>query len=124
MAALSLNGTLIIAFAAPIARLFIADPHVVSLTVDFIWVLGVSQPLMAVEFAAGGALRGAGDTRYPLVVVFLGLFLFRLLPATLAAYVFGAPIQWVWCALILDYFVKAMLLAIRFARGRWTAIEV
>lgn len=124
VAALSLNGAIIIAFAAPLARLFIADPQVVSLSVDFIWVLGVSQPLMAVEFAAGGALRGAGDTRYPLMVVFLGLFVFRLIPATLAAYVFGAPIQWVWSALILDYLIKAMLLAIRFARGRWTAIEV
>jgi putative MATE family efflux protein len=124
VAALSAAGAVVIVLAEPIARLFIVEPDVVSLTVDFIWVLGVSQPLMAVEFAAGGALRGAGDTRFPLVVVFVGLFGFRLLPAALAASLFSAPIQVVWSALILDYGIKAVLLIRRFAQGRWKTIEV
>ena len=45
----------------------IGDPEVVRLTVAFIYLLGAAQPLMAVEFALGGALRGAGDTRFPLL---------------------------------------------------------
>jgi putative MATE family efflux protein len=122
--ALSLNGVLIIAFAEPIASWFIDDAEVVALTVDFIWILGIAQPLMAVEFVMGGALRGAGDTRYPLGVVFVGLFLCRLIPATLAALAFQAPIQIVWSALLLDYATKATLLVRRFARGAWKEIEV
>lgn len=122
--ALSLNGVLIIAFAEPIAGWFIDDAEVVALTVDFIWILGIAQPLMAVEFVMGGALRGAGDTRYPLGVVFVGLFLCRLIPATLAAIAFHAPIQIVWSALLLDYATKAALLIARFVRGAWKEIEV
>ncbi len=122
--ALSINGVLIVALAEPISRWFLDDAEVVGLTVDFILILGLAQPLMAVEFVLGGALRGAGDTRFPLGVVFVGLFLCRLIPATVAYSVFHAPIQIVWSALLFDYAVKAILLTFRFARGRWREIQV
>ena len=124
MLVLSLNGFVLVTFSEPIARWFLDDPVVVPLTVDFIFILGLAQPMMAVEFVIGGALRGAGDTRFPLGVLFLGLFLCRLIPATLAALYFDASIQIVWSALILDYSAKAILLAVRFHRGRWKSIEV
>ena len=124
MLVLSLNGFVLVTFSEPIARWFLDDPVVVPLTVDFIFILGLAQPMMAVEFVIGGALRGAGDTRFPLGVLFLGLFLCRLIPATLAALYFDASIQIVWSALILDYSTKAILLAVRFHRGRWKLIEV
>jgi putative MATE family efflux protein len=124
VAAMSVLGAVVIAAARPIARWFIDDDEVVELTVDFIWILGAVQPLMAVEFTLGGALRGAGDTRYPLFVVFAGLFICRLIPATLAALVLGASIQVVWSALILDYALKAALLIRRFRGGRWASMKV
>jgi putative MATE family efflux protein len=117
-------GALIVAWAEPLARWFIDDDDVVALTVDFIWILFAVQPLLAVEFTLGGALRGAGDTRFPLACVFFGLFVCRLVPATLAALVFEAPIQVVWSALVLDYAIKAILLGVRFRRGRWQTLEV
>jgi putative MATE family efflux protein len=117
-------GVAVVAAAEAIARWFIDDDDVVRLTVDFIWILFAVQPFMAIEFTLGGALRGAGDTRFPLVCVFVGLFVFRLIPATLAALVFHAPIQWVWAALVFDYVAKAGLLTWRFARGRWKALAV
>jgi putative MATE family efflux protein len=121
---MTVMGALVIAFAAPIAGMFSDDPKTVALTIDFIWILGAVQPLMAVEFALGGALRGAGDTRFPLLAVFTGLFLFRLIPASIAAVVFSASLQVVWCALMLDYAIKAAMLIARFVRGRWKRVEV
>ena len=93
-------------------------------TVDFVWILGAVQPLMAIEYTIGGALRGAGDTRFPLFAIFSGLFLFRLAPAAIAAGVFHARLNVVWGMLVLDYAVKAALLCTRFARGRWKTLEV
>ena len=121
---MSALGAAMIALASPIARAFIDDDEIVALTVDFVWILGVAQPLMAVEFALGGALRGAGDTRFPLVAVFLGLFLCRLLPASILALWFHAPIQLVWSVLLLDYGLKAVLLAARFRGGRWKLVRI
>jgi len=122
--AMSGLGAAIIALAEPIASWFIDDPAVVPLIVDFIWILGVVQPLMAIEFALGGALRGAGDTRFPLFTIFVGLFVCRLVPAHVAAFVYAASIQVVWSSLVLDYAIKAVLLAVRFQRGRWKRIAV
>ena len=69
-------------------------------------------------------LRGAGDTRFPLLVIFIGLFVCRLAPALVLAYWLGASIQLVWCALLLDYAAKAILLLERYRRGYWKSIEV
>lgn len=117
-------GILVVATAEPMARIFTDDPKVLELTVDFIWILAAVQPLMAVEFAVGGALRGAGDTLFPMITIFIGLFVVRLLPATIAVTFFDVSVQVVWCALISDYAIKAALLARRFRRGRWKTLEV
>ena len=116
-------GLSIVAFARPLALIFSDDTEVVDLTVDFIWILGCIQPLMAIEFAVGGSLRGAGDTFYPMVTVFFGLFLARLIPAAILGFVLGASLQLVWCALIGDYAVKAIMLIRRFRGEKWKTIE-
>ncbi len=124
MLAMSAMGALVIAFAPRLAALFELSPLAVERTVDFVWILGAVQPLMAIEYTIGGALRGAGDTRFPLFAIFAGLFFFRLAPAAIAAGVFHARLNIVWGMLVLDYAVKAALLSVRFARGRWKTLEV
>jgi len=118
------TGVVIVAFAEPLARVFSDDAAVVALTVDFIWILGALQPLMAFEFALGGALRGAGDTVFPMQVLFVALFVVRLVPAALLAWVFDASVQWVWCALVGDYALRALLFVWRFRKGHWKTLEV
>ncbi len=122
--AMSSIGAVIIGFAPQLAGLFGLSPLAAERTVDFVWILGAVQPLMAIEYTLGGALRGAGDTRFPLFAVFTGLFCFRVLPAAIAALVFHAPLNVVWGMLIFDYAVKAALLVGRFARGRWKHVLV
>jgi putative MATE family efflux protein len=111
-------GGAIIAGAWPIARLMIDDPEVVRLTVVFIYILGAMQPLMAIEFTIAGALRGAGDTRFPFFAVLAGLLGVRCSLAALAAWA-GLPVEWIFAALIGDYLVKASMLVGRFRSGRW-----
>lgn len=119
VASMTLVGAAVIAGGEPLARVFTDDARVVELTVDFIWILGLVQPLMAIEFALGGALRGAGDTVFPMLTVFVGLFVVRLVPATAASLWLDVPVQVIWCALISDYAVKAALLGARFRGGVW-----
>jgi putative MATE family efflux protein len=118
-------GLLIVSLARPLAGLFgAAGQTTVDLTVRFIWILGAVQPLMAVEFALGGALRGAGDTRFPLFAILTGLFVFRL-GSALALQTFGSPtIVQIWLCLVSDYAVKALMLSWRFASGRWQRVRV
>ena len=73
---------------------------------------------MAIESALGGALRGAGDTRFPLLAVFSGLIGARVTLAALFAWR-HMGVEWIFAALIADYVVKATLLTLRFRSGRW-----
>lgn len=121
VAAMLVLGLAIVAGAEEIAGFMIDDPEVVRLTVVFIYVLGAVQPLMAVEFTLGGALRGAGDTRFPLIAVLSGLIGVRILLAGIFAWR-GLGVEWVFGALIADYLVKASMLGMRFRSGRWKAV--
>jgi putative MATE family efflux protein len=116
-------GGSIILFAPQIAGFMIDDAEVVRLTVIFIYILGAVQPLMAIEFTLGGALRGAGDTRFPLLTTLTGIILVR---GTLAwtAYVLGFSVEWIFGVLIADYVVKSSLLVMRFRGGRWRNIVI
>ncbi len=124
MVLMSVTGIVIFTFARHIAQLFIGDPVVVEDAVSFIHVLAAAQPLMAADSTLGGALRGAGDTRFPLVTVFIGFYCARLGCAWMAQSVFALSITWVWAALIGDYVLRAVLKSWRFHSGRWQRIRV
>jgi putative MATE family efflux protein len=118
-------GLLIILTAPWVAQIFgAAGQNTVDLTVIFIYILGAVQPLMAMEFALGGSLRGAGDTRFPLIVILTGLFGVRLVSAYIVAGVLGGTVVAVWCCLLADYAVKATMLSLRFASGAWKRVRV
>lgn len=116
-------GILIVASAPWVAPFFNEDPEVVRLTVVFINVLGLVQPLMAIEFSLSGALRGAGDTRWPLISVMSGFIGVRLTLAVLF-WQLGLSVEWIYAALIGDYIVKSAVLTARYARGHWQTLRV
>jgi Na+-driven multidrug efflux pump len=70
----------------------------------------------AVFFALTGALRGAGDTRYPMWVTIFGHWLVSLPLVVLFAGVLGWGLMGVWSAMFLQIFVRALLTGGRFWR--------
>lgn len=116
-------GALVILTAEPVARFMIDDPEVVRLTVVFIYILGACQPLMAIEFTLGGALRGAGDTRFPLYTVLTGLVGVRVLLSAVFV-LLGLDVEWIFAVLIADYIVKGAMLTGRFRSGAWKKLEI
>lgn len=121
---MSTGGIVVFVLARDIAQVFIDDPAVVSAAVLFIHALAAAQPLMAADFTLGGALRGAGDTRFPLLTVLVGFYGARLGFAYLAAFVLSLGLGWVWLALVGDYAARAALKAWRFRSGRWKTVRV
>jgi putative MATE family efflux protein len=117
--AMSLIGFLIVINASSLARFFLGSDEIAVLrTTEFPYIMGAMLPLLGIDMAIGGSLRGAGDTRFPLATSFLGLIGVRCaLAAAFAA--FHLPVIWVYSSMIGDYMLKGSMLIWRFKSGRW-----
>ena len=82
-----------------------------------------------------GGLRGAGDTRWPLLITFLGLCCIRLPLAAFMAWSevplglwvlpgLGLGVQGAWIAMVGDIIVRAVLVVLRFLHGGWRHVAV
>jgi putative MATE family efflux protein len=114
-------GIILAIFSRDLATFFIDDPDVVSKAVVFVWILGIMQPFMALQFSLGGAVRGAGDTKSPLIITLVGLVFVRV-PLAFIVYKLGLPVEWIFATLIADYFIQGVLLIIRFKSRRWMKV--
>lgn len=110
-------------YAEELAGFMIEDPEAAEFTRIFIYVIALCQPLMAVDAAIGGALRGAGDTRFPLIATVSGIMLGRLLPAFLILSL-DMSIHWMFLVMFMDYVIKATLLLWRYNSRKWMQIKV
>ena len=121
MAALwtSLAGLLFVLVPATFLGFFTSSPEVVVAGIGAMIVVGVAQPAQAVIFTIGGALRGAGDTRYTLGLTVLNWFVVRFPLAVILGLVVGWGLAGVWIAVAIDYAVRAALMARRFRGGAW-----
>ncbi len=123
LAAMIILSILLCWFAEDLASFMIDDPQVIHLTVVFIYIIALAQPLMACEFTLGGAFRGAGDTRFPLIATFCGIILGRLIPA-LTFLLLGLSIIWIFAVMLFDYGIKAVLLIHRYRSRKWLNIKI
>jgi putative MATE family efflux protein len=119
VAAMSLIGFCIAINATALAHFFLgSDEIAVQRTTEFTYIMAAMLPLLGVDMAIGGSLRGAGDTRFPLMTSFLGLIGMRCMLAATFTW-FHLPVIWVYSSIIGDYMLKGSLLIWRFRSGRW-----
>ncbi len=95
-----------------------AEPDVIAVATPCLQVAGVALPLMAITDAMAGALRGAGDTRTPMLVAILGPAVIRLFSCWYLAFHCGWGLYGIWIGTTLDWATRALALSILFRRGR------
>lgn len=100
-------------------------------------IVAFSCPSLAVLMVLSGALRGAGDTAWPLAFTFIGLVCVRIPGACLLAWDevplpllevsipgFGLGVAGAWWAMVADVVLRSLLAAGRFAHGGWKRVKV
>lgn len=115
------TGILSIVFATPISQFMVSDPEVARTIAQFVVILALMQPLMAVDLVFGGAMRGAGDTRFPLIAGMVAILGVRLPLAALFSWL-QLPVWTIFSVFIADQMVKALLLNWRFRQKRWLSV--
>lgn len=116
---LMLCSSLFLAFyAEEIARFMIDDPEVIGHMIDLTYILCFSLPFMGIEFSMAGSLRGAGDTRFPMMVTISSIVLTRILiPLILVK--MGADVFWLYTTSLMDFSLKSGLNMWRFRKKVW-----
>ncbi len=117
-------GLTFVLFPTQIMGFFTSDEEVIALGATPLQLVGLFQPILAASMIFSGALRGAGDTRYPMIVTGCGIWLIRLPLAYLFAVVVGWGLVGAWSAMALDLTLRGTLNFLRFRSGRWKAIQV
>jgi len=112
------------------------NPETSAQTAILLKIAALAMPALGTEMIVSGALRGAGDTRWPMAINIIGMLGIRI-PGTyliigpLAGLVAGfvitsndSVLMGAWCVMILDIYARAMLVLIRFFQGGWKRTRV
>ena len=97
---------------------------VVDIARQTMFIFAFAMPGLAISLSLSGSLRGAGDTRAVLYIMAGTTWIVRLVPAYLLAITFGLGVPGAWLAAIADINVRALIMFLRFRRGKWKRIKV
>jgi Na+-driven multidrug efflux pump len=132
---MSFMGLIFFVLAEPMFRVFCPNPWqqpIVDAGVPVLRLVAFAMPPLASTIVFTCALRGAGDTRVPVLFTWVGFFAVRI-PL---AYLLTSPhvsLDWLgmpsrlfgaWLAMFADLLVRGVFFFHRFARGPWQSTRV
>ena len=115
---------LMVLFNRQIIGLFKNSPEIIDMGAPILLLLAASQPFQADQFIVAGGLRGAGDTRFPAVVMAVTVLGARAILCVVLVNVFHLGLWGAWIALVADQCLRTVLMAIRYQSGRWKTIGI
>jgi putative MATE family efflux protein len=123
-AIMTLMGVIFIVFARPIVGFFTTDPEVIALGAPPLRLIGLAQPFLASTMALAGALRGAGETRVPMLVNGISIWVVRIPLVLFITQVLGWGLTGAWVAMSIDLVVRGGFIFYHFRAGKWKEREV
>jgi putative MATE family efflux protein len=136
---MSVMGAIFYTFAPEMFRLFCPQPEqapIIDIGYPVLRLVAFTMPLLAATIVFTNALRGAGDTRVPVIFTWIGFFVVRIPLAyflTQSSLSLG-PLGYVpaislgllgaWWAMFADLIIRGLFFFYRFARGAWTRQQV
>jgi putative MATE family efflux protein len=119
-------GLLFYSFAETMCAAFSPEnPGVIELGAMALRTVAFAMPALACQNVLTQALRGAGDTRVPVLISWLGFLIVRI---PLTYYLTDPETGWglrgAWLAMLADLWLRGLLVLARFASGAWKAIRV
>jgi putative MATE family efflux protein len=126
LAALWMGAMALVYFFAgePLLRVFTDDPEVLAVGVPSLRVIALATPVWSLGMVLSGALRGAGDTRFPLLVTTVTGWAIRVPVGYVCGLLLGLGLAGVYAGTLADALLSAGLMVWRHRRGKWREIKV
>jgi putative MATE family efflux protein len=125
---MSAMGAIFYAFAPDLLAAFAPETNhaaVIAAGVPALRLVAFAMPAVAGTIIITAALRGAGDTRVPVAITWTGFLAVRIpLAYWLTSPAVGLGLLGAWWAMFADLYLRAGLLLLRFASGKWKTIRV
>ena len=116
-------GVVFLLFSHQLAGLYTEDLAVAAMAGTVLKILALAQPGQSTQLAISGALRGAGDTLYPLYACIFGIWIFRVFTAYIFVSIFHWGLIGAWIALVLDQSARALIVYLRYRSGKWKYVK-
>ncbi len=130
-------GIVFFFFGDVILHVFTDDPELLHLGGNAMKIIALTQPPLALAFVLAGALRGAGDVKFPMWVTTTAVWLVRLpIGAFLGLSAVGVPftnisfpglglgLQGIYAGMVVEASVRALFMYLRYRGGKWQAMKV
>ena len=111
-------------FAQPIFTMMHADPAVAAAGVSAFRLMALYQIPNALLIIYVNALRGAGDTKFPLYCALLGNVLVRVSIGYLCGVYLEMGLLGAWIGMGADNLLRSFLITWRYVAGHWTGTRV
>lgn len=125
-AAIIFSAVAILYFTIPktLISLFTDAREILILTRRPLRIYAAMAVFLAPAMVTGGGLRGAGETRFPMLTMVASRFCIRLPLCWVFSIHLGLGLTGVWIGMCFDFFIRAIVLSSTFYRGKWKHIRV
>ncbi len=121
---MTVMATIIYFFARLMATIFTDVEHVIEAAVGVVRIMALVLPFMGIARISAGALRGAGDTQFVMVVTGVLVWVVRVGVAYVLVNHFNMGLVGAWLGTSADHVVTAVVMIIRWIRGKWMDIRI
>ncbi len=111
-------------FGKYVVALYNNTPEVIDIGGKILFFVAFMQPFQASQFITAGALRGAGDTRFPAIAIAVTVLGVRATFALILVSVCHFGLWGAWIALVCDQLLRSWLINWHYKKGKWRFIRL
>lgn len=112
-------GLLLFIFSARVLRIFTPDEDVIAIGTNCLRLSALIQIPQAISAILAGGMRGAGDTKWPFIIISLSMWLIRMPVILVSIKLMSAGIIAVYIAMDIDICARCTGMFMRYRTGKW-----
>lgn len=116
---MTIMGVVLYFSAESLISIFSDNPEVIALGGKILKIEAFAQPANGVAMITTGILNGAKDTKWPLLVSFVGMWCVRIPTAVILLHTTSLGLVCAWIAMVADLTSRGIFSFIIYKRGKW-----
>ncbi len=113
-----------VVFSEFIFGLYTDDQNIIKVGIILVYIIAFIVVGQITQVIYSGCLRGAGDTKFTAITAMVSIACVRPTLSWLLCYPLGFGLYGAWIGVLIDQYLRLLLVGWRFYQGKWKNIEV